>query len=84
MDDENNSERNVEFVTISSEKVTFGKNNFIEIARKKAVTKEGESQFISISRGYYLRDGSERYKKSITIPDEPEIKAFMLEKLSQI
>ncbi len=77
-------ERTVEFITVSSEKVKFGKNNFIEIARKKAITEEGESEFISLTRGYYLRDGSERYKRSLTIPDDPEIKNFIVEKLSSI
>ncbi len=90
MDDENTShnemgsQRNVEFETISSEKIKFGKNNFIEVARKRAVTKEGESQFISVTRGYYLQDGSERFKKSLTIPDDPAIKSFIVEKLAHI
>ena len=44
------AERNVEFETVRSEKIPFGKSNFIEIARKKAISKDGEeSEFISIS-----------------------------------
>lgn len=84
MDEENISGKDVEFITVSSEKVAFGKNNFIEVARKKAITEEGESEFISLTRGYYLRDGSERYKRSLTIPDDPQIKTFIMEKLSSI
>lgn len=83
MDDESSS-RNVEFETVSSEKITFGKTNFIEIARKRAVSKDGTTEFISISRGYTLRDGSERYKKSMTIPDDPAIKGFLIEQLGKI
>jgi len=82
--EDNLPSRKVEFVTISSEKVSFGRNNFIEVARKKAVTAEGENEFISISRGYYLPDGSERFKKSLTIPDEPEIKEFVISKIASL
>lgn len=79
------SERNVEFETVTSEKIPFGKNNFIEIARKRAISKDGEeSEFISISRGYTLRDGTERYKKSVTIPDEAEVKEFIANQIASI
>src|SRR4030067_1176082 len=81
MDDEKGTK--VRFETWSAEKIPFGKNNFLEVARKKAITDEGDSEFISVSRGYYLPDGSEKYKKSITIPDDPAIKAFVTEKINK-
>ena len=71
----------VRFETVSAETVAFGKNNFLEVARKKAITDEGENEFISISRGHYLSDGSARFKRSLTIPDEKEIKEFVAEKI---
>jgi hypothetical protein len=82
MDDE--KETKVRFETLSAEKIPFGKNNFLEVARKKAITDEGDSEFISVSRGYFLPDGSEKYKKSITIPDDPTIKAFVTEKINKL
>jgi hypothetical protein len=82
--DEEAAGKKVEFVTISAEKIPFGRNNFIEVARKKAITDEGENEFISLSRGYYLPDGSERFKKSLTIPDDPQIKAFVVQKISSM
>lgn len=84
MDEETSSDRNVEFETVRSEKITFGKNNFIEVARKRAISKDGTTEFISLTRGYKLRDGSERYKKSLTIPDEKDIKDFIMEQLGKI
>ncbi|MCK5559770.1 MAG: hypothetical protein KAJ51_04230 [Thermoplasmata archaeon] len=75
---------NVEFETIKSEKVNFGKNNFLEVARKKAITEEGENEFISVSRGYFLDDGSERFKRSLTIPDDEDIKKFIAEKIVEL
>jgi hypothetical protein len=83
MDEEGNGKK-VDFVTISSEKIPFGRNNFIEIARKKAITEDGENEFISLSRGYYLPDGSERFKKSVTIPDDAKIKDFVVEKIKTL
>jgi hypothetical protein len=83
MDEEGNGKK-VDFVTISSEKIPFGRNNFIEIARKKAITEDGENEFISLSRGYYLPDGSERFKKSVTIPDDVKIKDFVVEKIKTL
>jgi len=73
----------VDFETIKAEKKEFGKSNFIEVARKKAKTEEGTNEFISISRGYY-KDGMERFKKSITIPDDKEIKEFVAEKIKTL
>ena len=55
----------VEFQTIKAEEVKFGKNNFLEIARKKAITEDGENEFIAISRGFFLPDGTKRFKKSL-------------------
>ncbi|MEM5798000.1 MAG: hypothetical protein QW703_01030 [Candidatus Aenigmatarchaeota archaeon] len=74
----------VEFETLKTEEVKFGKNNFIEIARKKAIATDNENEFIAISRGFFLPDGTRRYKRSIAIPDEKEIKEFISEKLKEI
>jgi hypothetical protein len=67
----------VEFQTVKAEEVKFGKNNFLEIARKQAVTEEGKNEFISLSRGFYLPDGSKRFKRNIAIPDDPQIRQFV-------
>ena len=66
MEYEEKGRRNVDvqFETIKSEKVNFGRNNFLEVARKRAKTSDGTNEFISVSRGYYLPDKSERFKRS--------------------
>ena len=71
----------VEFQTVKAEEVKFGKNNFLEIARKKAVTEEGDNEFISLSRGFYLPDGSKRFKRNIAIPDDPQIREFVAKQI---
>ena len=83
--EDDGKEKNVTFITISAEKIPFGRNNFIEVARRRAKTADGgENEFISLSRGYYLPDGSERFKKSVTIPDDPLIKNFVIDKIKQL
>ncbi len=74
----------VEFETVKAEEVKFGKNNFIEVARKKAKTEEGENEFVSISRGYMLPDGTKRWKTSLTIPLDQSVIDFVADKLKQI
>jgi len=61
----------VEFETIKAKEIKFG-NNFIEISRKKVITERGENEFISISRGFYLQDGTRGWKASITLPSEKD------------
>ncbi len=74
----------VSFETIKSEEIKFGNNNFIEIARKKAITDEGENTFISISRGFFTQTGEKRYRKSFTVPLDESVVAFIAEKLKEI
>lgn len=62
----------VEFETIKAEEVKFGRNNFIEVSRKKAITDNNETEFISIARGFYLQDGEKGWKSSITLPSDDE------------
>lgn len=62
----------VEFETLKAKEVKFGKNNFIEISRRRAITPVGENEFIAISRGFYLPDGSKRWRSSITLPNEKD------------
>lgn len=61
---------NVRFETIKSEMVQLNERNFIEIADKRAVSNDGERQFISISRGYIAQTGEKRFKNSVAIPPE--------------
>ena len=71
----------VEFKVLKAEEVKFGKNNFIEVARKKATSEQGENEFIAVSRGFFLPDGTKRFKKSLAIPDEKEIRDFVSKKI---
>ncbi|KYK26503.1 hypothetical protein AYK20_03625 [Thermoplasmatales archaeon SG8-52-1] len=62
----------VEFKTLKSKEVKFGKNSFIEISKRKVITPVGENEFIAVSRGYYLPDKSKRWRASIALPNEKD------------
>jgi hypothetical protein len=62
----------VEFETLKSKEIKFGKNSFIEISKRRVKTPIGENEFIAISRGYYLPDNSKRWRASIALPNEKD------------
>ena len=74
----------VEFQTIRAEEVKFGRNSFIEIARKIAKTDEGENEFVSISKGFYMENGDKKFRTSISLPKEPEVLAEIAKKIEAI
>lgn len=81
--------RNVKYETLSSEIKEFGQNNFIEISRKKVISNTGENEFIQMSRGYFrmnfeTNQQEKIYKKSVTIPDLPEMKVFIKDNIEKI
>jgi hypothetical protein len=62
----------VEFKTLKTKEVKFGKNSFIEVSKRKVITPVGENEFIALSRGYYLPDETKRWRASIALPNEKD------------
>jgi hypothetical protein len=62
----------VEFETVKSKEVKFGKNSFIEISKRRVKTPVGENNFIAVSRGYYMPDNTKRWRASIALPKEKD------------
>lgn len=74
----------VQFETLKAEEVKFGNNNFIEVARKKAIAEDGENEFLSISRGFYSQTGEKRYRKSFTVPLDQNVIDFIAKTLKEV
>ncbi|MFH1127223.1 MAG: hypothetical protein V1718_03905 [archaeon] len=75
----------VEFETVVAEEVKFGNNNFLEIARKKAITDDSENEFISISRGFFTpKDEEKRFRKSIAFPVDKEVVDAVIASLKKV
>ncbi len=74
----------VDFETIKSAEIPFGNNNFIEVAKKRAVDAERTNEFVSVSRGFFGMNGEKRFKKSITIPLNDDVINFVSEKIKEM
>ncbi len=74
----------VEFETLETKDVTFGNNKFLEVARKKAKTPEGESEIISISKGFVLPTGAKRFKNALGFEANKKIINGLIEALQKI
>ncbi len=74
----------VEFVTIKAEEIKFGDGKFLEVAKKKAISEDGENVFVSLSRGFFTPEGERRYRKSFTIPLEKEVIDFVVAKVPEV
>ena len=74
----------VKFETIKAKEVNIGKNNFLEVARRKAISEKGENEFLSISRGFVTDSGEKRYLKSFTIPLDENVIKFVSSALLEV
>lgn len=75
----------VEFEVISTKEIKFGNNKFLEVARKKAKTPEGENEFISVSKGFFVPGTDQkRFKNALGFPAEKTIVDSLVEALQSI
>ena len=72
----------MEYQTIVSEYVDYGRNKFLEISKKR-VMPDG-TIFLNISKGFYTPEGEKRYQRGIGFPDEKSIVESLIEKLDTI
>lgn len=66
------------------EEMQFGENGFIEVARKKAISEDGENEFISLARGFMTEEGSKRYTKNFSMPVNRELAEFVVDNLPKV
>jgi len=83
MSEEQSERKKVKFETIKKVEQKFGNRNFIEVARKKAITDESVNVFISVSRGFYTGE-MPKYKTCVAMPDTKEIKEFIAKEILEI
>ena len=72
----------MEYETIASEYVDYGKNKFLEVSKKKVLPDEVE--FLNISKGYYTPDGQRRYQNAVGFPLDKELSKSLIEKIRVI
>ena len=74
----------VEFETKKVEEITFGNNKFLEVALKSAKSENGETEFVSISKGFITTQGQKRFKNALGFPAETEIRDKLVTALQGI
>lgn len=74
----------VEFETVDAKEIKFGNNKFLEVARKKAKTEEGETEIISISKGFYNQANQKRFKNALGFTADKEVLDKLIEALQSI
>ncbi len=71
----------VDFKVLKSFEKKYGSGKFVEISLKE--TEDG-NKFISLSKGYYDRDGNKRYSKSFGFANEQEMKDFVIDSFKNL
>lgn len=74
----------VEFETMGSKEIKFGKNKFLEVARKRVKTEEGESEIISLSKGTFTPSGQKMFKQGFGFPADKELVDSLVEALGAV
>jgi len=72
----------MEYQTIVSEYVDYGRNKFLEISKKKV--KPDDTVFLNISKGFYTPEGEKRYQRGIGFPNEKDIVDNLISKLKTV
>lgn len=79
------SQEKPEFKTLKAFEQKYGTKNFIEVAIKVPVSKDGEGdKFFSIAKGYYDKVGNKRYKTSLGFTATEEMKKFILDSFKEL
>jgi len=74
----------VEFETKNVKEITFGNNKFLEVALKSAKSENGETDFISVSKGFVTPQGQKRFKNALGFPAEADIRDKLVAALQEI
>jgi hypothetical protein len=73
----------MDYETIVSNDIKYGRNKFIEVSRKKALPDGVE--FLNVSKGYFTPDGQKRYQNAVGFPlDKDNIIRPLIEYLKAV
>ena len=72
------------YESVRAESRRFGRNHFLEVSRKKLVEEGRATEFVLVARGYVDKDGTRRWSRFITVPDEDEMKEWLAQAILQV
>ena len=72
------------FEALSERTRTFGKNAYLEVARKRLRDGVATTDFLVVTRGFFEGDGTKRWTKFVTLPDDAELRAWLAQALREV
>ncbi len=80
----NQEQQGATFELVHEETKAFGRNAYLEVARKRMVDGVEVTEFILLTRGYMDEGGKKRWTKFVTIPDEAGVREWLVEALAKV
>lgn len=72
------------YETLYEETHRFGKNGYLEIARKRVADGPGEAaEFLLITRGFVDGSGVKRWTRFVTVPADADTRAWLAAALAR-
>ena len=73
------------YQTLKEERKQFGRNHYLEVSRQKLQEPGADAaEFILVTRGWIEKDGSKKWSRFVTLPDDPEMVKWLAEKLQTV
>ncbi|HVL49854.1 MAG TPA: hypothetical protein VM889_14960 [Candidatus Thermoplasmatota archaeon] len=75
-----------EFETLEAKRIDFNQGGeFLELSINVAKDGTRETRYLRLARGYFDKEGNERYKRGgVTLPRDPAVLAALSEALKQV
>ena len=70
-----------EYETLREETRRIGHNGYLEVARRRLVEGGQAVEFLVVTRGFFDADGTKRWTRFVTVPDEAETRAWLADAL---
>lgn len=73
------------YQTLKEERRQFGRNHYLEVSRQKLEGPGADAdEFILVTRGWIEKDGSKKWSRFVTLPDDPEMVKWLAQKLQEV
>lgn len=73
------------YQTLKESRKEFGRNHYLEVSRQKLKEPAtDETEFILVTRGWIEKDGSKKWSRFVTLPDDPEMVKWLASALTEV
>lgn len=72
------------YESLKEDTKTFGKNSYVEVSRKRLVENGESTEFVLVTRGFFDKDGTKKWTRFVTLPAEPEVRAWVVQALDRV